>query len=113
MVEIGADDRPVSRAMAEVNRTAIAIHGALHRARPDVRTAIHARSSTAAPRITPTAALPADASLVMPDAATCDHAAAEQNAGTMQADGTLLPAGHREWPAPLRLLDVQEPGWRD
>lgn len=57
--------------------------------------------------------LPPDASLVMPDAATCDRAAAEQNAGTMQADGTMLPMGHREWPALLRLLDAHEGGWRD
>lgn len=44
MVEIGPDDRPVSRAMSEVNRTAISIHGALHRARENVRTAIHAHT---------------------------------------------------------------------
>lgn len=54
-----------------------------------------------------------EAALIMPDAETCNRAAVEQNAGTMQADGTVLPMGHREWPALLRLLDAHEAGWRD
>jgi ribulose-5-phosphate 4-epimerase/fuculose-1-phosphate aldolase len=190
MVDIGADDRPIGRPMSEVNRTAIAIHGAIHRARENVRAAIHAHThagiavgclkhgllplsqsalkfhgrtayhayggaartddvgSALVRDLGPDSTvmflcnhgtlavgrsaaeawirlfyleqacrsqlmLPPDASLVMPDPETCDRAAAEQNAGTMQADGTLLPMGHGEWPALLRLLDGSEPGWRD
>lgn len=189
VVEIDAAGRPVGRTASEVNRTAIAIHGAIHRARADVTTAIHAHThagiavgalrhgllplsqwalkfhgmtayhaydgaaradglgeaivadlgaasvmflrnhgTLAVGRTTAEAwirlfyleqacrsqlMLPAGAELVLPPAEVCARAAAEQNAGTMQADGTLLPMGGREWPALIRLLDRTEPGWRD
>lgn len=189
LVEIDAADRPVGRPGSEVNRTAIAIHGAIHRARADITTAIHAHThagiavgalrggllalsqwalkfhgltayhdydgaaranslgeaivadlgqaavmflrnhgTLAVGRSTAEAwirlfyleqacrsqlMLPACADVVLPPAAVCARAASEQNAGTMQADGTLLPMGGREWPALLRLLDRTEPGWRD
>jgi ribulose-5-phosphate 4-epimerase/fuculose-1-phosphate aldolase len=189
LVEIDARDRPMARGAAEVNRTAIAIHGAIHRARPEVTTAIHAHThagiavgalasgllplsqwalkffglagyhaydgaaragslgesivanlagnsvlflrnhgTLAVGSSTPEAwirlfyleqacrsqlMLPAGAELVLPPPEVCARAAREQNAGTMQADGTMLPMGHREWPALIRLLDRCEPGWRD
>lgn len=189
LVEIDAHDRQVAHGPAAVNRTAIAIHGAIHRARADVTTAIHAHThagiavgalahgllplsqwalkfhgrtafhaydgaaranslgeaivadlgdasvmflrnhGTLAVGRTSAEAwirlfyleqacraqlmLPPGAELVLPSPETCDRAASEQNAGTMQADGTLLPMGGREWPALIRLLDRSEPGWRD
>jgi ribulose-5-phosphate 4-epimerase/fuculose-1-phosphate aldolase len=189
LVEISADDQPVGRGAAEVNRTAIAIHGAIHRARPEVATAIHAHThagiavgalreglkplsqwalkffglaayhaydgaarasslgeaivrdlgqatvmflrnhgTLAVGRSTPEAwirlfyleqacrsqlMLGGAADLIMPPPDVCERAAREQNAGTMQADGAMLPMGHREWPALIRLLDRTEGGWRD
>jgi ribulose-5-phosphate 4-epimerase/fuculose-1-phosphate aldolase len=189
VVEIDAHDRPVRDGAASVNRTAIAIHGAIHRARPDVTTAIHAHThagiavgalpqgllplsqwalkshgrtawhaydgaaraaslgeaivadlgeasvmflrnhgTLAVGRTTAEAwirlyyleqacraqlLLPAGAAPVLPPDDVCRRAGDEQNAGTMQADGTLLPMGGREWPALIRLLDRTEPGWRD
>jgi ribulose-5-phosphate 4-epimerase/fuculose-1-phosphate aldolase len=189
LIEIDADDRPVGQSPAAVNRTAIAIHGAIHRARPEVTTAIHAHThagiavgclpgglkplsqwalkffglaayhaydgaarasslgeaivrdlggntvmflrnhgTLAVGRSTPEAwirlfyleqacrsqlMLGDQPDLVMPPPDVCERAAAEQNAGTMQADGKMLPMGHREWPALIRLLDRSEGGWRD
>ena len=189
LVEIDAHDRPINRGAAEVNRTAIAIHGAIHRARPEVTTAIHAHThagiavgclpdglrplsqwalkffglagyhaydgaaranslgeaivrdlgdntvmflrnhgTLSVGRTTPEAwirlfyleqacrsqlMLPDASMLVTPPENVCERAAREQNAGTMQADGTMLPMGHREWPALIRLLDRTEEGWRD
>jgi ribulose-5-phosphate 4-epimerase/fuculose-1-phosphate aldolase len=189
LIEIDADDRPVGARAAAVNRTAIAIHSAIHRARPEVTTAIHAHThagiavgalrdglkplsqwalkffglaayhaydgaaranslgeaivrdlgdntvmflrnhgTLAVGRSTPEAwirlfyleqacrsqLMLGDAGdLVMPPPDVCARAAAEQNAGTMQADGKMRPMGHREWPALIRLLDRTEGGWRD
>ena len=53
----------------------------------------------------------AAATLILPPPAVRDRAAREQNQGTMAADGSFLPVGHREWPGLLRLLDRVAPGW--
>ena len=176
------------RAAWEVNRTAIAIHGAIHRARPEVNTAIHAHTAAgiavgclpgglqplsqwalkfhgltayhayggAARGEGPGEAIAADLGdavvmflrnhgtlavgrspaeafirlhyldqacraqlllsgaagpLVMPSPELCARASRKQNMGTMQADGSFLPNGEREWAALIRLLDAEEPDY--
>jgi ribulose-5-phosphate 4-epimerase/fuculose-1-phosphate aldolase len=189
LVEIDAEGKILGgRRPEEVNRTAVVIHGAIHRARRDVNTAIHAHThagiavgclpgglqplsqwalkfhgltayhaydgaaragglgeaierdlgqsvvmflrnhgTLAAGRS------PAEAfirlyyleqacksqlmlsghpgPLMMPPPDVCARASREQNMGTMQADGSFLPNGEREWAALMRLLDAEEPDY--
>jgi len=52
-------------------------------------------------------AMAARAELIMPDAATVEHAVHQYQPGTRRPFGVL------EWPAMLRLLDRRDPSWRD
>lgn len=190
LVEIGPHGEILGgRHAHEVNRTAVVIHGAIHRARPDVNTAIHAHTGAGiAVGCLPDGLLPlsqwalkfhgltafhdydgaaragglgeaierdlggavvmflrnhgtlavgrspAEAfirlyyleqackaqlmlsgqpgPLVTPPPEVCERASREQNMGTMQADGSFLPNGEREWTALLRLLEREEADYR-
>jgi len=46
--------------------------------------------------------------LALPDPAATDRAARQFN----ERKGDIMPAGAREWPALLRLLDRQDPSYR-
>ena len=191
LIEIGPQGEILGgRQALEVNRTAIVIHGAIHRARPEVNTAIHAHTGAGiAVGCLPDGLLPlsqwalkfygltafhdydgaarmgglgeaierdlgqavvmfmrnhgtlavgrsaAEAfirlyyleqackaqlmlcgvreALLMPSPEVCLRASQEQNMGTMQADGTFLPNGAREWAALMRILEREEPDYRE